>query len=170
MNESALLSYLRRRGINNISEKEFTEKLHETISKSDSAHKSVVSAIVGEPMSHSAFFKKDIDFNKSMTELEAKEVVAKMWHYDGEMKEKGEHFSMYKAKEVCEMYKNVLPSTIKYPEIYVAINAQYHDYGELFEHWFGHHVDSKLIESALVFWFGDVDYPHYSKVAKYFKD
>ena len=165
MDELALLSYLRRRGINNISEKEFTEKLHETMSKSPS-HSSVLSAIIGSP-SHSV---KAADFNKSMTESEAKEVVAKMWHYEDGIKEKGEHFSMHKAKEICEMYKDVLPESIKYPEIYVAINAQYHDYEELFEHWFGSHADHKLIESALVFWFGDVDYPHYSKVAKYFKD
>ena len=131
-----------------------------------SSHPSVLSAIIGSP-SHSG---KVTDFNKSMTELEAKEVVAKMWHYEDGMKEKGEHFSMHKAKEICEMYKDVLPESIKYPEIYVAINAQYHDYEELFEHWFGSQADHKLIESALVFWFGDVDYPHYSKVAKYFKD
>lgn len=168
MNESALLSYLRRRGINNISEKEFTDKIHEMISKSDTHHKSVVSSIV-EGTSGS-FFKKGHDFTTSMTDMEAKEVVAKMWHYEDEEKDKGEHFSMHKAKEVCEMYKDMLPSNVKYPEIYVAINAQYHDYDELFKYWFGHNVDSKLIESALVFWFGDVDYPHASKVAKYFKD
>lgn len=167
MNESALLSYLRRKGINNISEKEFTEKLYEVVGKSDTHHKSVVSSIVGNS---SNFFRKSPDFTTAMTELEAKEVVAKMWHYEGEEKDKGEHFSMYKAKEICEMYKDMLPSNVKYPEIYVAINAQYHDYGELFEYWFGHNVDSKLIESALVFWFGDVDYPHASKVAKYFKN
>ena len=167
MNESALLSYLRRKGINNISEKEFTEKLYEVVGKSDTHHKSVVSSIVGNS---SNFFRKSPDFTVTMTELEAKEVVAKMWHYEGEEKDKGEHFSMYKAKEICEMYKDMLPSNVKYPEIYVAINAQYHDYGELFEYWFGHNVDSKLIESALVFWFGDVDYPHASKVAKYFKN
>lgn len=169
MNETALLSYLRRRGINNISEKEFTEKLHEIVDKSGHTHKSIVSSVVGGATSGS-FFKKEHDFSKSMTEAEAKEVVSKMWHYDDDEKEMGEHFSMYKAKEVCEMYKDTLPSSVKYPEIYVAINAQYHDYSELFKYWFGHHIDSKIIESALVFWFGDEDYPHYSKVAKYFKD
>lgn len=170
MNETALLSYLRRRGINNISEKEFTEKLHELTNKSDYPHKSVVSSIVGSSSLLGSSSHKSYDFSKSMTDIEAKEVVAKMWHYDDGEKEKGEHFSMHKAKEVCEMYDSILPDTVKYPEIYVAINAQYHDYSELFEHWFGHNVDSKIIESAIVFWFGDVDYPHYSKVAKYFKD
>lgn len=164
MNESALLSYLRRRGINNISEKEFTDKLHEVMkSEHSSSPKSIISAITG-------LGSKGASFHGTMTESEAKEVVAKMWHYSDEEKDKGEHFSMYKAKEICEMYSDILPSNVKYPEIYVAINAQYHDMGELFKHWFGHNVDSKLIESALVFWFGDVDYPHASKVAKYFKD
>ena len=166
MNESALLSYLRRRGINNVSEKEFTEKIHEMIGKHDSIHKSMISAITG---SHNPEHKSH-DFSTPMTDMEAKEVVAKMWHYDDGEKEKGEHFSMYKAKEICEMYKDTLPSHVKYPEIYVAINAQYHDYEELFKYWFGHNIDSKIIESALVFWFGDSDYPHHSKVAKYFKD
>lgn len=163
MNESALLSYLRRRGINNISEKEFTDKLHEMIKPEHSASKSMVAAITG--VGH-----KGVPFHSTMTESEAKEVVEKMWHYCDGDKDKGEHFSMYKAKEICEMYSDILPSNVKYPEIYVAINAQYHDMGELFKHWFGHNVDSKLIESALVFWFGDVDYPHASKVEKYFKD
>lgn len=177
MNESALLSYLRRRGINNISEKEFADKLHEfhekhdMFGKSDTHHKSVVSSIVGgTPSTGSLLSKRSHDFTTPMTDMEAKEVVAKMWHYEDDEKDKGEHFSMYKAKEVCEMYKDMLPSNVKYPEIYVAINAQYHDYSELFKYWFGHNVDSKIIESALVFWFGDVDYPHSSKVAKYFKD
>ena len=169
MSESALLSYLRRRGINNISEKEFTDKIHEMIGKSDIQHKSMVSSILGSS-STSGFIQKKHDFSSPMSDMEAKEVVAKMWHYDGDEKDKGEHFSMYKAKEICEMYSDMLPSNVNYPEIYVAINGQYHDYAELFEHWFGRNIDSKIIESALVFWFGDVDYPHSSKVAKYFKD
>ena len=163
MNESALLSYFRRRGINNISEREFTEKIHELMDKHEHfEHKSVLEAITGK--------SSKVDFSGHMTEAEAKEVVDKMWHYDDGNKDKGEHFNMYKAQEICEMYHGMLPSNVKYPEIYVAINAQYHDYGKLFEHWFGSHIDSKLIESALVFWFGDVDYPHASKVAKYFKN
>ena len=163
MNESALLSYFRRRGINNISEREFTEKIHELMGEhKHSEHKSVLEAITGK--------SSKVDFSGHMTEAEAKEVVDKMWHYDDGNKDKGEHFNMYKAQEICEMYHGMLPSNVKYPEIYVAINAQYHDYGKLFEHWFGSHIDSKLIESALVFWFGDVDYPHASKVSKYFKN
>ena len=170
MNEAALLSYLRRRGINNISEKEFTEKVHEITSKSLTPHKSVVASVLESSSSYESPHHKEVDFSKPMTEMEAKEVVAKMWHYEDDEKEKGEHFSMHKAKEVCEMYDSILPDTVKYTEIYVAINAQYHDYEELFKHWFGHNIDSKIIESAIVFWFGDVDYPHYSKVSKYFKD
>ena len=163
MNESALLSYFRRRGINNISEREFTEKIHELMGEhKHSEHKSVLAAITGK--------SSKSEFPSQMTEEEAKEVVSKMWHYEDEEKDKGEHFSMHKAKEICEMYHDMLPAPTKYPEIYVAINAQYHDYGKLFEYWFGSHIDSKLIESALVFWFGDVDYPHASKVSKYFKN
>ena len=41
MNESALLSYFRRRGINNISEREFTEKIHELMEKKERLRKKI---------------------------------------------------------------------------------------------------------------------------------
>ena len=40
----------------------------------------------------------------------------------------------------------------------VAINAQYHDYAKLFEEWFGGNIDNKVFESAITFWFKDVDF------------
>jgi hypothetical protein len=54
-------------------------------------------------------------------------------------------------------------------DIYVAINAQYHDYAELFKNWFNDNIDQKIIESAIVFWFKDVDYKAGNKVVEYFK-
>lgn len=42
--------------------------------------------------------------------------------------------------------------------VYVAINAQYHDYAKLFEEWFGGNIDNKVFESAIIFWFKDVDF------------
>ena len=48
------------------------------------------------------------------------------------------------------------------------INAQYHDYCELFKAWFGDNIDNKIIESAINFWFKDDDYKGGSKVWKYF--
>ena len=42
--------------------------------------------------------------------------------------------------------------------LFVAINAQYHDYAKLFEEWFGGNIDNKVFESAITFWFKDVDF------------
>lgn len=37
-------------------------------------------------------------------------------------------------------------------------NAQYHDYAKLFEEWFGGNIDNKVFESAITFWFKDIDF------------
>lgn len=50
---------------------------------------------------------------------------------------------------------------------YVAINAQYHDYCKLFDSWFGGNIDNKVFESAITFWFKDVDFDG-DKVWEYF--
>lgn len=55
-------------------------------------------------------------------------------------------------------------------DVYVAINAQYHDYCELFKAWFGDNIDTKIIESAINFWFKDDDYKGGCKIWKYFKE
>lgn len=54
-----------------------------------------------------------------------------------------------------------------YPSENVAINAQYHDYAKLFEEWFGGNIDNKVFESAITFWFKDVDFDG-DKVWEYF--
>lgn len=53
---------------------------------------------------------------------------------------------------------------------YVAINAQYHDYCELFKSWFNDGIEQKIIESAVVFWFKDDDYKDGFKLWNYFKE
>lgn len=54
--------------------------------------------------------------------------------------------------------------------INVAINAQYHDYCELFEKWFGKgNFDEMVFESAIAFWFDDVDFGE-DKLWKYFNE
>lgn len=52
-------------------------------------------------------------------------------------------------------------------DVYVAINAQYHDYAKLFEEWFGGNIDNKVFESAITFWFKDIDFDG-DKVWEYF--
>lgn len=63
--------------------------------------------------------------------------------------------------------KEVLPNDVEPCDVYVAINTQYHDYAKLFEEWFGGNIDNKVFESAITFWFKDVDFDG-DKVWEYF--
>lgn len=100
-------------------------------------------------------------------EYEAKEVVEQMYHVKDNKKYIGEKYDMNKAYEICERYKEVLPNDVEPCDVYVAINAQYHDYAKLFEEWFGGNIDNKVFESAITFWFKDVDFDG-DKVWEYF--
>lgn len=98
----------------------------------------------------------------------AKYTVSKMFHTEGGRKYVEEKFDMLKAKEICERYRGIIPQSATHGDVYVAINAQYHDYCELFKAWFGDSVDSKIIESAINFRFKDDDFKSGCKVWKYF--
>lgn len=100
-------------------------------------------------------------------EYEAKEIVEQMYHVKDNKKYIGEKYDMNKAHEICERYKEVLPNDVEPCDVYVAINAQYHDYAKLFEEWFGGNIDNKVFESAITFWFKDVDFDG-DKVWEYF--
>ena len=100
-------------------------------------------------------------------EYEAKEVVEQMYHVKDNKKYVGEKYDMNKAHEICERYKEVLPNDVEPCDVYVAINAQYHDYAKLFEEWFSGNIDNKVFESAITFWFKDVDFDG-DKVWEYF--
>ena len=113
-------------------------------------------------------YMRDSMGEDSLSESKAKHLVSQMYHIENGRKHVGEKYDMHKAKEICERYKGMIPSNVKYPELYVAINAQYHDYCELFKSWFGDNMDSKIVESAIIFWFRDVDYPEGNKIMEYF--
>lgn len=74
---------------------------------------------------------------------------------------------LYKAKEICERYRGILPTSATVADVYVAINSQYHDYAELFKNWFGDGIEQKIVESAIVFWFKDADCKAENKVVEY---
>ena len=101
---------------------------------------------------------------------DAKFIVADMYHFEQGKKHTGEYFDMHKAKEVCERYRGILPTSATAADVYVAINSQYHDYAELFKNWFGDGIEQKVIESAIIFWFKDVDSKAENKVVEYFKE
>ncbi|UWG09085.1 MAG: hypothetical protein [Bacteriophage sp.] len=106
-------------------------------------------------------------YRRHFDEYEAKEVVEQMYHVKDNKKYVGEKYDMNKAHEICERYKEVLPNDVEPCDVYVAINAQYHDYAKLFEEWFGGNIDNKVFESAITFWFKDVDFDG-DKVWEYF--
>jgi hypothetical protein len=95
------------------------------------------------------------------------DLVSNMYHTEGGRKYSGEKFDIHKAKEICERYRGVIPVSATPTDVYVAINSQYHDYVELFKSWFGDNVDQKIIESAIIFWFKDVDCKAENKVVEY---
>lgn len=108
------------------------------------------------------------DNYESISEEHAHYLVSQMYHISNNKKHSGEQYDIHKAKEVFERYRGMIPSHITVYEVYVAINAQYHDYCSLYKTWFGDNIDNKIIESAISFWFKDVDFKGGNKVAKYF--
>lgn len=108
----------------------------------------------------------DEHFNKQ----EAKRTVDEMYHVKDGKKYIGEKYDMQKAHEVCSKFKDKLEDEVEVADVYVAINAQYHDYCELFEKWFGKgNFDDMIFESAIDFWFDDVDFGE-DKLWKYFNE
>jgi hypothetical protein len=95
--------------------------------------------------------------HKHFDEEYARYVVSNMYHIERSRKHSGEKYDMKKANEVFSMYKAMLPEHITKYDVYVAINAQYHDYCVLFKSWFGDNIERKIIDSAITFWFKDVD-------------
>lgn len=110
------------------------------------------------------------EYPEHFNESYAKFIVSNMHHLENGRKHVGEKYDMNKAKEVYEKYKGMLNKDLTCADIYVAINAQYHDYSELFKRWFGMNIDHKIIESAIVFWFKDEDYDKGSKLWNYFSE
>lgn len=115
-------------------------------------------------------YMNPLHHKEHMDTHEAKAIVADMWHENKGHKYVGEKYSMERAKEIYEKNKLMLGPDVTMVDVYVAINAQYHDYCQLFTSWFGSAMDKYIIDSALVFWFKDVDYDKGSKVYHYFKD
>ncbi len=135
--------------------------------------------ITGKKDFMSDFNRDDIRMNRGMSDeysnehfipSEAQYIVSEMYHTENGRRYTGEKYDFEKAKEVCERYRGFLPSTVNPVDIYVAINAQYHDYSNLFKSWFGDRIDHKIIESAIVFWFKDEDNLGTTKLVKYFRE
>lgn len=85
---------------------------------------------------------------------------------------KGEIYNYDCAKNVFDKYVRNINSSITVWDVYVAINAQYHDYVRLYSEWFRNinknELDNKIIESAITFYFKDEDSGS-TKTWNYFK-
>lgn len=158
MEDMLLMQFLKKKGV--ISERDIHE-FHELASASVESEP-VYLAKTKEVMTHQS--------GAHMNEIEAKEVVSGMYHIEGGRKYIGEKFDMYKAKEIYERYRGLIPTSTTVCDVYVAINSQYHDYAELFKSWFGDGIEQKIVESAIMFWFKDADNKAENKVVKYFKE
>lgn len=151
MEDILLMQFLKKKGV--ISDRDMHE-FHELVS----------SNMENSPiyLTSSSYGPQD---SEHISEQEAKDYVAGMYHTENGRKYVGEKFDIYKAKEVCERYRGILPlSTVC--DVYIAINLQYHNYAELFKAWFGNDIEQKIIESAIVYWFRDDNCPHKHKYIK----
>ena len=125
------------------------------------------SGMGGNDMDRMMRYMRNSMSGEHFTESEAKYLVADMYHTENGRKYSGEKFDMHKAKEICERYRGILPTSVTVADVYVAINSQYHDYAELFKNWFGDGIEQKIVESAIVFWFKDADCKAENKVVEY---
>lgn len=77
--------------------------------------------------------------------------VKQMYHVDKRgNKVEGEHWSMEQARQV--MQENGIGGKNTVEDVYVGLNAFWHDLGEELE-------ESEVIKSAIAFWFKDSDFP-----------
>ena len=168
MDDIMLINYLKSKGMNsNMSDHEFIASLKRLL---DDGHKVEYKE---DKAWNGPENKEYMDtYNKQnenhFDESYAKYIVSNMYHYESGTKFEGEKFCMETARETYYSYKNKIADSVTIADIYVAINAQYHDYSELLKSWFNCDINQKIIESAMTFWFMDNDYNHGSKIWNYF--
>lgn len=162
MDDLIIIDYLKRKGLYNLTEKECDSRLKDIMYQHFMKDYGKAETSLGKEKSYPMTMSRDADSKKRL--------VDNMFHYEEGKKYAGEKFDIYKTKEVCERYRGIIPSHIDEIDVYIAINAHYHDYAELYKLWFGDNIDQKIIDSAIKFWFKDEDCKHSNKVREYFKE
>jgi hypothetical protein len=99
--------------------------------------------------------------------------VEEMYHMDSKGNKVTRHmFTSEDAKKVYDKRVRSINGNITMWDVYVALNAQYHDNVVLYEKWFGNisedEMKEKIIEATVVNWFEDIDAGD-DKVWEYFK-
>lgn len=116
----------------------------------------------------------ELYIGKHFDEFFAKEQVGKMYHTktDGYIC-RGEIYSINIANCIHKKLKKTVNAHITCWDVYVAINAQYHDNAVEYMSWFKNidreELDDKVLSSAINFWFEDEDAGN-CKVWNYFKN
>lgn len=116
----------------------------------------------------------ELYIGKHFNEYFAKEQVSRMYHtqLDGYIC-KGEVYNESVAKCIHKKLCKYANEHITLWDVYVAINAQYHDHCVEYKTWFKNidkeELDDKVFSAAINFWFGDEDAGN-SKVWNYFKN
>ena len=104
-------------------------------------------------------------FGKHFDKETAVELVSDMFHIDKNgNKHEGEYFSIEQAKIVRD--KHLQDANIY--DIYVALNATYHDWHCLFVEWMPNVTDEYYIKAMKRFYYEDDDYYCKEKVWDYF--
>lgn len=86
----------------------------------------------------------------------AKWDVEHMHHSENNVTMRGEMVTMHEAKEMRMMFN--IPSSVTDCDLYVAVNATYHDKVKLMKSWFGKEDWKKhLMEEAYTTYFADED-------------
>lgn len=113
-------------------------------------------------------------YGKHFNEYFATEQVKCMYHTkpNGRIC-KGEKFDVKEAEIILNKYIKPIDNTVNIWDVYVALNAQYHDHIVEFIEWFKtideDELHDKVVESTINFWFKDEDAGS-DKVWNYFKN
>lgn len=107
---------------------------------------------------------------RHFNEAYAKWQVSQMHHKGSDgMEYRGEHWPIEATNSVRAKYPNKIPSEYNEWDVYVALNASYHDFCAWAKKKFSDQAEAEIIELALAFWFLDEDWEGNTKVWDYFR-
>lgn len=115
----------------------------------------------------------DTETGHEMVEVSALYQVSQMYHTNNKgIKIDAPLFSIEATKKIYDRRIRPLNKDVTMWDVYVALNAQYHDNIDLYEKWFSNANDSeieeKIIEATIANWFEDEDASS-DKVWEYFR-
>lgn len=98
--------------------------------------------------------------------------VDHMYHIGDDGREyKGERWSLKDTSSVMQKYRGRIPGEYNEYDVYVALNAQWHDTICTAKRHFStiEEAESYVIDEAVAVWFNDQDWPSHDKVWRYFR-